>query len=149
MVLVWVPPPHVFEHVDQELTLQSTGQLLPSVNGGHTCPPYAGDVNIDRVCVIVPFEHDDHEDHGPTRQSTGQLLDCDNWSIEGHAVPPYVASFTIGIVRRVTPFEHVDHDDQAPVMQLVEHGRTLHSREFDNVGHDVPPYKGPIVAVRV
>jgi len=136
-----LPPPHVAEHgdhVDQALTLQSTGhgQACDCDKLGHAAPPLAGCVMMVRVCVCdtpQALGHTDHADHSLTLQLTGQPCVLHAWDLAGF-VPAVSDSSQFASLpseheteRVCTPPPHVLlHADHTPVTQL-GHRCVLHA----------------------
>lgn len=136
-----LPPPHVAEHgdhVDQALTLQSTGhgQACDCDKLGHAAPPLAGCVMMVRVCVCdtpQALGHTDQTDHSLTLQLTGQPCVLHAWDLAGF-VPAVSDSSQFASLpseheteRVCTPPPHVLlHADHTPVTQL-GHRCVLHA----------------------
>jgi len=164
---VCLPPPQRAEHADQADqadTRQLTGQGCALHDcfcnkAGQAMPPNWGLTRTLRDCTWTPpphvSEHDDHADHEPTTQLTGQLCvlhacDCDR---AGHAAPPYATGVTTERVCVCTPpphdWLHLDHDDHEPTTQFTGHFWTLHGCDCTNAGHAAPPKAGCVVTERV
>ena len=82
--------------------MQSTGQLLDCIVGGHAVPPFFAGIEMFLVRIIEPFaSHSPYGDQLSTVQFTGQLLVC----IDGGHVLPYIAGANISRVLTIVPSE--------------------------------------------
>lgn len=175
-VRLWVPPPHVFEHIPNSLQSfhwQSTGtghacslQAWVSLIGPwHSIPPFDAGVFTVRVRLCVPppqvFEHVPNALQSFHSQSTGTGHACSlhAWlSLVGpsHSMPPPEAGvFTVRVRVWVPPphvFEHVPNALQSFQTQSTGMGHACSLQAWLSLvgpSHALPPLDAGVFTVRV